>query len=217
MKADLVGNPDFGTVQFVLNSGDMVLTESGAMAAMDSDIQVETEMMGGMVPALMRKVLAGESLMAGKYTAKRDGTRLMISPGIPGEVRHINLTSPIMLTAGSFLACSGDVKLSTVFGGFRALFSGEGMFYLKATGSGDLWYNSYGAIVEVDLKDDLIVDTGHVVGWDDGVNWSIEGVGSLFSTLFSGEGLVIRFKPPGKVWLQTRSVGGLVNWLRGYC
>lgn len=217
MKADLVGNPDFGTVEFTLDSGDTILTESGAMAAMDSDVDVQTELMGGMLPAFMRKILAGESLLAGKYTAKRDGRRLMVSPGIPGEVRHINVTTPVWLTAGSFLACSPGITLSPKFGGLRALFSGEGMFYLRVTGSGDLWYNSYGAIVEVDLNEDLVVDTGHVVGWEDGVNWSVEGVGSLFTTLFSGEGLVLRFKPPGKVWLQTRSVGGLVNWLRGYC
>ena len=41
-------------------------------------------------------------------------------------------------------------------------------------------------------------------------------MGNLMSTLFSGEGLVLRFKGTGKVWLQTRSVGGLVNWMRGY-
>jgi uncharacterized protein (TIGR00266 family) len=91
------------------------------------------------------------------------------------------------------------------------------MFFLKVGGEGELWLNAYGAIIEKDLEGgELIVDTGHVVGWTEGLTWGVEGMGNLMATLFSGEGLVLRFKGTGKVWLQTRSVGGLVNWMRGY-
>ena len=220
MKAELAGNPDFGNVHFVLDSGETVLVESGAMAAMDSDIGVRSRLMGGFVPAMMRKMLAGESLLAGEYMAARAGSRLVVSPAIPGQVvqREIAGERPLYLQAGSFLACTPGVVLNTVFGGIKAIFSGEGMFFLKVTGHGTLWLNAYGSIVEQDLgSSELIVDTGHIVGWEEGVQWEIRGVGGLFSTLFSGEGLVMRFRGPGRVWLQTRSVGGLVGWLSGYC
>jgi uncharacterized protein (TIGR00266 family) len=123
-----------------------------------------------------------------------------------------------MMQAGSFMACTDGVNLGTVFGGIKAIFSGEGMFFLKITGQGDLWYNAYGSIVERELNNsELIVDTGHVVAWEPSLNWEVTGMGNLMSTVFSGEGLVLRFKGTGKVWLQTRSLGGLVNWMRGYC
>lgn len=35
----------------------------------------------------------------------------------------------------------------------------------------------------------------------------------LFSTLASGAGLVCRFQGPGKVWMQTRSLGALARLL----
>lgn len=220
MRAELAGNPDFGNVRFTLDTGEKVLVESGAMAAMDSDVRTDTQMMGGFLPALMRKLFAGESLMAGEYTAARAGSRLQISPPIPGEVVHrgVEPGRATMLQAGSFLACTPGVRLSTVFGGLKAIFSGEGMFFLKVEGKGDLWLNAYGSIVEHDLGGrELIVDTGHVVGWEDGVQWEVTGMGNLFSTIFSGEGLVLRFRGHGKVWLQSRSLGALAGWLSGYC
>ena len=116
------------------------------------------------------------------------------------------------------MACTENIKLSTIFGGLKAIFSGEGMFFIDVSGSGDLWYNAYGAVVEHDLAGrELIVDTGHVVAWEPSVTWNIQGMGNLMSTFFSGEGLVMKFSGTGKVWLQSRSIGGLVGWLRGYC
>lgn len=220
MRAELIGNPDFGHLQFDLEAHEKIRVESGAMAAMDPSIRVESKMTGGLLPALGRKLLAGETLMMGEYTAGSEGGRVDISPAIPGQVVHRQVLGPgFTLQPGSFLACTPDVSMSTVFGGVRALFSGEGLFFLAVTGSGDLWFNAYGSILERDLSvgDELVVDTGHVVGWEKGVEWSIAGMGNLFSTFFSGEGLVMRFQGPGKVYLQTRSMGALAGWLSGYC
>ena len=217
MQAELQGNPDFGHIHFKLESGEIVLTESGAMAAMDNNLTLETKMMGGFIPAIMRKLLAGESLLQGQYTAKDAAGRLVVSPSIPGQVLYRKMGErPLFLTAGSFLACTPGVNIGTVFGGIQALFSGEGMFFLKVTGQGDLWYNAYGSVIERELTEELIVDTGQVVGWEDGVTWSLERVGNWMSTFFSGEGLVMRFKGPGKVWLQTRNTSGLVSWIGKY-
>lgn len=219
MNVELVGNPDFGHVRYRLDAGEAVYVESGAMSSMDDGISVKIKMLGGLMPAALRKVVAGESLLVGRYESNSPGQRLSVSPAIPGQVIHKKLEgNPFILTAGSFMACTDGIRLSTVFGGLKAIFSGEGMFFIKADGTGDLWCNSYGAIVERDLNGgELIVDTGHVVGWDPGLQWSIQGMGNLMSTLFSGEGLVMKFSGHGKIWLQTRSVGGLTGWLRGYC
>ena len=185
---------------------------------MDNSLTLDSQMMGGLLPALMRKLLAGESLMAGEYTAKEKPGKLIVSPSIPGQVLHRKMGErPLYLTAGSFLACTPEVRLGTVFGGIQAMFSGEGMFFLKASGSGDLWYNAYGSVIEQELTEELIVDTGHVVGWEEGVTWSLQRVGNWMSTFFSGEGLVMRFRGPGRVWLQTRNTAGLTSWLAKYC
>lgn len=219
MNVEILGNPDFGHVRLLLGSGESIYVESGAMSTMDDQIDVQVQMLGGIFPAIGRKLFTGESLLVGRYESKGPDQRLSVSPAIPGQVLHRKMAGDrLILTPGSFMACTDGVKLSTIFGGLKAMFSGEGMFFIEVTGSGDLWYNAYGAIVEKDLKGgELIVDTGHVVAWEPGLTWNIQGMGNLMSTIFSGEGLVLKFSGNGKVWLQSRSIGGLTGWLRGYC
>ena len=137
---------------------------------------------------------------------------------LPGSVMHHDLASgTIILTAGAFLGCSPDVTLRTRFGGFRYLFSGEGAFFLEASGSGDLFFNTYGSVVEKEVDGELTVDTGHVVGWDPSLEYRIGGMGGLKQTLFSGEGLVIKFSGRGKIYLQTRTLPETSSWLSPFC
>jgi uncharacterized protein (TIGR00266 family) len=101
------------------------------------------------------------------------------------------------------------------FGGGRTFFGGEGLFLLKCTGTGPLFMSSYGAVEERELRDgeSFTVDTGHIVAFEDSVNWNVRKVGGLKSTLFSGEGLVCDMNGPGTVWLQTRSQDAFLSWL----
>ena len=99
------------------------------------------------------------------------------------------------------------------FGGFKSMFSGEGMFLIECSGNGDLFFNTFGALVEREVADGFTVDTGHVVAWEPTVDYTIRGMGSLKSTLLSGEGLAMRFSGRGKVYLQTRTMDSVANWL----
>ena len=58
-----------------------------------------------------------------------------------------------------------------------------------------------------------VVDNGHMVAFDEGVNYKVKRVGGMKSTLFSGEGLVCEFTGPGRVFLQTRSEDAFLSWL----
>ncbi|MBI2571732.1 MAG: TIGR00266 family protein [Candidatus Schekmanbacteria bacterium] len=217
MKAAIDGNPDFGNLWLTLDAGDKVLAESGAMAHMSADVEVKTRLMGGFFKALVRRLLAGESLLVGEYTGRSAGSRLAVSPALPGEVGFRDFDGDgYYFQAGSFLASTPGIALKTKFVGLKALFSGEGAFFLYCTGTGRLWYNAYGAIVERDVDGELFVDTGHVVGWEPTLTWKISGTGNFFSTMFSGEGLLLHFQGRGKVLLQTRSVGALVSWTKTY-
>ena len=59
----------------------------------------------------------------------------------------------------------------------------------------------------------FIVDTGHVVAFDPSLDYTISGMGNFKSTMLSGEGLVMRFKGSGKLYLQTRNVSSVASWL----
>ena len=213
MQFEIRGNPDYGQLVVRLGPSERFIAEGGSMVWMGSGVRSKARLLGGFFRALIRKLTGGESLFVGEYSADRGG-EAAFSPAQPGTLIQRTLRGDsITLTAGSFMGCTPGVTLRTRFGGLRAMFSGEGLFFIECSGKGELFFNSYGAIIEREVDGTLLVDTGHVVAWEPGLRYSIRGVGGLKSTLLSGEGLVMNFSGSGKVYLQTRTMGGLASWL----
>ncbi|MCB9919782.1 MAG: TIGR00266 family protein [Planctomycetes bacterium] len=217
MHFEIDGNPDYGEVVVALSPGEDLLVDSGSMSRMSVDLDVRATTMGGLFKALGRKLFAGESLLLGRYHSDRGGI-IALSPAVPGTVMHRELRGDsIFLTRGSFLACSAGIEIRTKFGGLKSLFSREGAFLIECSGSGQLFYNSFGAVEEHELDGELIVDTGHVVAWEPSLDYTIRGMGGLKQTMFSGEGLTMHFRGRGRLWLQTRTLPELAGWLGAYC
>jgi uncharacterized protein (TIGR00266 family) len=207
------GNPDYGHLRVELRPGERIVAEGGSMAWMSAGTKVKVRLLGGLVKALIRRLVAKESLFVAEYSHPGIGM-VTFSPATPGSVAHRRLDGDsFILTAGSYMASTAGVTLKTRFGGLRSLLSGEGAFLIECSGTGDLFYNAYGAMVEKEIDGSLTVDTGYVVAWEPSVSYSIRGMGNLKSTLLSGEGLALRFSGSGKVFLQTRTMDGLAGWL----
>ena len=210
---EIDGMPSYGHLTVSLGPGDRIIAEGGSMAWMSEGVEVKARLLGGALRALARKMFGGESAFVGEYTHPTGGS-VTFSPAIPGDVIHRQLQDDsLILTGGAFMACTPDIRLRTKFGGLKALFSGEGAFVIECSGSGDLFFNTYGALIERDVEDGFTVDTGHVVAWEPTVEYSIRGMGGLKSTMLSGEGLAMRFSGRGKVFLQTRTLDSFANWL----
>ena len=217
MKFDISGNPSYGDLTIALAAGESVWCEGGAMSRMSSHLELRTRLVGGLLKSVIRRLVGGESLLISEYSAPRMAF-VSLTPSCPGSVLHRRLDGErFYLTAGSFLACSPDMKLETRFGGLRAFFSGEGGFLLEVAGQGDVFFSSYGGVVEKEIDGELVVDTGHVVAWEPSLSYTIGGMGGLKQTLFSGEGLVMRFSGQGRIYLQTRQLPALAGWLSPYC
>ncbi len=86
---------------------------------------------------------------------------------------------------------------------------------LKCVGTGDLVVSSYGAIQTIDLAEgqSYTVDSGHMVGWEEGVKYEVHKAGNWKSTILGGEGLVVGLTGPGRVYIQTRSEDSFLDWL----
>lgn len=217
MKFDISGNPDFGDLTVALAPGETFWAESGTMSRMSSDMQVSSRLLGGLFASLFRKALGGESFFIAEYTASNIGM-VALAPTYPGTVLHRRMEGETFyLTKGSFLGCTTGITLKTKFGGMKAFFSGEGAFLIECSGHGDLFFTSYGAIIEREVNGAFTVDTGHLVAWEPSLQYSIGGMGGIKQTLFSGEGLVMKFTGQGKIFLQTRYLGGFAHWLSPFC
>lgn len=213
LKFKIDGSPDFGFVTVQLPPGQMLKVEASAMATMDTNLVMKTKMKGG-----ISRMLSGENLFLNEFTAENGPGEIGIAPATPGDLIHRYMRGETLyLQSGAFVASTPGINIETKWQGFtKGFFSGESLFLIRATGEGDLWLNSYGAIIEIDVKDGYVVDTGNIVAFTEGLEYSISKVGGYKSLFFSGEGFVCRFKGEGKLWIQTRSVGAFAGWARKY-
>lgn len=220
MRYELLDKPDFGVVKVTYEQpGEQVRVEASAMMAMDSAIDMKTQMQGGLLAAAKRSVLGGESVFQNTFTSTQAGQTLWIAPGPEGdvEVLELNGTYPVFLQSGAFLASGTGVQLDTTWGGSKGFFSGTGLFLLKCEGHGPLFFNCYGGMHAVDVGPaGYICDTSHIVAFTAGLQYNVTRLGGLKSLFFSGEGLVCQFQGQGRLWMSTRNPSGLVSIVNPY-
>lgn len=213
--------PAYASLKLRLQAGQTVLVEAGAMAAMDPCIKMKSKVKGGLMKGIGR-MLGGESLFISEFTAEGRSGELYLSPGVPGDVQHYFLNgNSLMVQSSGFVACDPSITLDTKFQGFKGFFSGESLFLLKATGTGDFWFSSYGGIIEIPVDGAYVVDTGYVVAFEDTLNYNVEMLGGLSwkglrTGIFGGEGLVCRFTGRGRLWVQARQLYPLINFLHAF-
>ncbi len=215
MKHEVKYGPAYALGVISLEAGEKIQAETGAMVSMSDSIKIDTGMKGGLMSGLKRSVLGGESFFINTFEAEQPG-EVTIAPALPGDVIALELAGKAMLVqSGSFLAATQDVEVDTKWGGAKTFFSREGLFLLKCTGSGTLFLSSYGAIHLVDLAPGQrhTVDTGHMVAFDETVQYDVGRAGSWKSTLLGGEGLVCKLTGPGRFYLQTRNPESFLQWL----
>ena len=99
--------------------------------------------------------------------------------------------------------------------GARNLFGGEGGFIAHLTGTGQAVVAAYGSLDEHVLPpgQSVVVDSGHLVAYDDTVGMQVRTAGGLMTSVKSGEGLIVEMSGPGRVWTQSRNPNALVAWL----
>lgn len=216
MDVEILYKPSYSLGVIKLSGGEQVRVEGGAMVSMSAGVTLETKAAGGILKSLARSVLGGESFFQNTFIAPSGGGEVSVAPALPGDLFSINLDNEgLMVQSGSYVASESGVELDTKWGGAKTFFASEGLIMLRAKGSGELLLSSYGAIHEMNLSDGekYIVDTGHLVGFTEGINFKVKKVGGLKSTLFSGEGLVVELTGPGRVLMQTRSTDAFLAWL----
>lgn len=212
MEAEIRNKPSFANVLVRMRAGDGLVAEADAMASMSASIEMRARMAGGFFTALARRLFGSESFFVNEFATQSQGELVLTQP-VPGDITSVALNGgSLFLQPGAFLACEPGVKLGTGWAGLASFIGREGLFRLKASGSGMLWFGAYGGISEKEVDGELIVDTGHLVAYEPTLSLSMGLAGGLFSSFFSGEGLVTRVRGRGKVYLQSRALSGLAAW-----
>ncbi len=216
MEAEVRNRPSFANIRVQLNPGDSIIAEADAMASMSSGIAMSTRFNGGAVQAVAKRVFGSESLFVNEFTASRPGELVLTQP-FPGDIECIELKGNTMfLQPGAFLACEPGVSLGLGWAGLASFVGKEGLFRLKVSGHGRIWFGAYGGIFVREIDREYVVDTGHLVAYEPTIGIRIGMAGGVFSSFFGGEGLVTRVTGPGRIYLQSRSMDGLAAWTNSH-
>lgn len=212
MKYEIKNRPVYASLEVELSFGETIVADSGSMAWMDPNVVAKTSTRGGVFQGLKRKLLTRESFFQNTYSVESGEGRIRFTPGCAGDIQAETLDGgELILEKGAYLASAEGVRCDSKWDGFRGFFN-EGMFLLRCTGSGVLFFNSYGALECVDVDGEYVVDNGFAVAWDPQLTYRLSRARRVRSFLFSDQ-LLLRFSGKGRVWVQSRSPHALASWV----
>ncbi|WP_020407542.1 TIGR00266 family protein [Hahella ganghwensis] len=212
MDIELIHRPGNTAAKVKLQQGETCTAESGAMIAMSGNMDVTTtthkKKSGGVLKALKRMV-AGESLFLNHFEPKSGDGEVWFGANLAGDMMTYNLDNEsLIVQGGSFMACEDSVEIDLGWQGFKSFLSGESVFWVNLKGKGQVLLNSFGAIYPVEVDGEYIVDSGHIVAFNETLDFSITKAGkSWLHSFLGGEGLVCKFQGKGTVWCQSHNPG----------
>jgi len=224
---------DIQLVEIELDPNETVIAEAGAMLYMEDGIAFETKMGDGSNPnqGFMSKLVSagsrlitGESIFITHFTHRGMGkSHVAFSAPYPGTIVPIDLKEQggsLIVQKDGFLCAAFGTKISLHFNRKlgSAVFGGEGFILQKLQGDGKAFVHAGGTVIERQLNNQTLrVDTGCVVAFQEGIDFSVERAGNLKSMVFGGEGLfVATLRGTGKVWLQSMPIKKLIQAIAPY-
>lgn len=211
--------PSFSLAVLQLGAEQAIQAESGAMVSMSANVELQSQMKGGLFGAIKRAA-GGESAFISTFTARGGPGEVTLAPGAPGDIAAIELSgAPFFVQSSSYLAGDASLSVDTKWGGAKSFFSGEGLFVLLVQGQGLLLVSSFGAIHRKQLQpgERYVVDTGHLVAWEGSMQYTLRKAASgFFRSMMSGEGIVAEFSGPGELLIQTRNLAALAGLLKPF-
>lgn len=221
---------DMQFVEVELDPQETVVAEAGSLMMMDDQIAMETvfgdgsqNQGSGFMGKLMgagKRLVTGESLFMTTFTNTGVGKKkVYFAAPYPGKIIPMDLSQyagKIICQKDAFLAAakgvSVGVELQRKLG--AGFFGGEGFIMQKLEGDGMAFVHAGGTIYERQLQpgETLKIDTGCLVAMTKDVNYDIQAVGGIKTSLFGGEGLFFAtLSGPGTVWVQSMPFSRLAS------
>ena len=170
MNVEILHQPDSAIARVTLESGEELVAEAGCMVAMSGYINASTTLRqgkGGGILGGLKRLVAGESLFLSVFRSPKAGGEVFLAPKFMGDILLYQVTGlGLVVQSTSYLASENNVDIELGFQGLKSIFSGESVFWLNVTGNGGVILSSFGAIYEIDVDGEYIVDTGHIVAFE---------------------------------------------------
>lgn len=210
---------DLQYVEMTLAPGEAAVGEPGAMMYADDGVTIESHMgdgddagFGSRMAAGFKRSMTGENFFVTVFkNPSSRPLRVAFAAPSPGKIIAVDLSSvggTLICQKGAFLGGARGVRVGLAFKKrLRAgMFGGAGFIMQRLTGSGTVFIHASGTLAPIELRagEHIKVDTGCLAALQTTVNYDVQYVGSLKTTVLGGEGMFLAsLKGPGTVWLQS--------------
>jgi len=201
-----------------LEQGETITAESGAMTYLTPNIEMHTRKREkSLLGSLGLSLIGGQSFWVNDYTATNGQGEAAFVAAPVGDIKQLNITlgNGYIIQRSAYIASTLGIDLDIKWEGFTKGLFGHGLFMIKATGTGQMFINTFGAIDSHTLQpgQTLTVDNFHLVGFSQSCSYKVTRLGGLKETMLSGEGLVTQITGPGEVHIQTKNLQEFTEWL----
>ncbi|CAI8015451.1 Uncharacterized protein M6_Spy0233 [Geodia barretti] len=174
----------------------------------DIDVTTRSRSSGGIMSGIKR-MIAGEHfllLAVHRFRLSRRRGRVGAQVAGAGGPHRVRRQCTLGLRRRQLPRLRPRVTSTRSFQGLRGMLSGESLSFLTVEGVGPLLVNAFGTITELEVKGGLTIDTGHVVAFEDSLEYSVgKAGGSWVSSFLTSEGLVLHFSGYGRVYVQSHN------------
>jgi uncharacterized protein (TIGR00266 family) len=211
-------SPSYAMLVVHLKINQTITAEAGAMTYMTPSIQVRTRMREKSILGTLGMAMLGrQSFFVNDYVASGGPGEAAFVAAPVGDIDAIEITPEkgYVIQKAAYVASTSGINLDIQWEGFTKGLFGQGLFMIKATGLGQLFINTFGALDRHTLtaNEKLIVDNFHLVAFSDTCSYRVTAFGGLKETILSGEGLVTEITGPGDVLIQTKNLKEFVDWI----
>ena len=216
MDYEFTHRPSYTHLVVTLDAGESIVAEPGAMVGHSATVSMETGTSRDGLLSSAKSLLGGESAFANEFVAEGEPGTVTLAPPTPGDVMPHELhDGTLYSTDGAFLAATEGIDVDSEIGGLKSVLGEASLTPLALTGTGTAFIDAYGGLEKLELAagESYVLDNEHLIAWDDEIDYSVQRVGGLKSTLLSGEGIVFEFTGPGTAWYQTRDLDSFVSVL----
>ncbi len=218
MKYEIKYRPSYGFLVVTLSPGESITAEAGAMTYMGPSVEVHTrKRKQGLLSTIGMTLLGGQSFFVNDFTATNVPGEIGFSAAPLGDVEEIDINSSkgYIIQKSAYIASEQGVTLDVEWQGFSKGIFGQGLFMIKVSGLGKLFINTFGAIDKHVLApgERLIVDNFHLVAFSDTCSYQVTKFGGWKETFLSGEFLVTDITGPGEVYIQTKNIREMADWI----
>eukprot|EP00667_Euglena_gracilis_P018560 EG_transcript_19729 len=215
MKFNVIPQGSGSAVQVLLEPGETLQADRCAMFCKRSSVRLRSRLRGGVLQGLFLLALQGEDLWLSAFSSENALDEVFFVSPEPRELIVIPIDDETIwnIQHATFVCASGGVCLRSSYVGARKWF-GQGLFVLQAEGSGVVVLAAHGSATlrELASADEYVADSGHVVAWPSTARCeALTAVRGWALALVSGDGVVCRFRGPGRLYLQRQQPEGLAD------